>query len=284
MSLAGQEYVTSAAAAAAPAGHPASADRAPGTAFWNRTWVRIVGGAVVPLAVLAAWQLVTATGLIPPYRLAPPASVLAAAVDLAARGELWTHIAISVQRVLIGFAIGSVIGLAVAAFVGLTKAGDVLLSPILAAFRAIPSLALVPLLILWMQIGEESKITLIAIGAFFPVFTTVASGLRHVDPQLVEMGRSFSLRGWTLFRTVQLPAVIPAMVSGLRLALAQAWLFLVAAELLGASMGLGFILTESSNTGRVDRLLLAIVLLAVLGTLSDAIVSLVHRRLLKKWS
>ncbi|GAA3902640.1 ABC transporter permease subunit [Microbacterium invictum] len=284
MTLAGQEYLTGSAVPSEeqPAGTPAS--RPKSTSFWDRTWVRIIGGALVPLAVLAAWQAVTTTGLIPTYRLAPPASVFAAAVDLIERGELWIHVAISVQRVLIGFAIGSLIGLTVAAFVGLTRVGDVLLSPILAAFRAIPSLALVPLLILWMQIGEESKVTLIAIGAFFPVFTTVASGLRHVDPQLVEMGRSFSLRGWNLFRTVQLPAVIPAMVSGLRLALAQAWLFLVAAELLGASMGLGFILTESSNTGRVDRLLLAIVLLAVLGTISDAIVSLVHRRLLKKWS
>ncbi|MGV9193006.1 ABC transporter permease [Microbacterium sp. MC2] len=286
MSLAGQEYLTGDAAVPspdpveAPLSVPATASRS----FWERTWVKIVGGALVPLAVLVAWHAVTVTGIIPPYRLAPPGAVLAAAVDLAQRGELWIHIAISVQRVLIGFAIGSVIGLAVAAFVGLTKGGDVLLSPILAAFRAIPSLALVPLLILWMQIGEESKITLIAIGAFFPVFTTVASGLRHVDPQLVEMGRSFSLRGWNLLRTVQLPAVIPSIVSGLRLALAQAWLFLVAAELLGASMGLGFMLTDSQNTGRVDRLLLAIVLLAVLGTISDLLVSFAHRRLLKKWA
>lgn len=285
MTLAGQEYVTgNAAVPAEPLDAPSPAPQPKGTTFWDRTWVRIIGGALVPLAVLAAWQAVTTTGLIPPYRLAPPASVFAAAVDLIERDKLWIHIAISVQRVLIGFAIGSIIGLAVAAFVGLTKVGDVLLSPILAAFRAIPSLALVPLLILWLQIGEESKITLIAIGAFFPVFTTVASGLRHVDPQLVEMGRSFSLRGWNLFRTVQLPAVIPSMVSGLRLALAQAWLFLVAAELLGASMGLGFMLTDSQNTGRVDRLLLAIVLLAVLGTISDSIVSFAHRRLLKKWA
>ncbi len=207
-----------------------------------------------------------------------------AAIQLADDGQLWHHIAISVQRVLIGFAVGSLVGLATAALVGLTRVGDILLSPLLAAFRAIPSLALVPLLLLWLGIGEDSKITLIAIGAFFPVFTTVGGALRHVDPQLVEMGRSFGLRSGALLRTVQLPAVVPAVVSGLRLGLAQSWLFLVAAELLGAAMGLGFLLIDSQSTGRVDRILLAIVLLGLLGALSNGIVSLAQKHLLNRWA
>ena len=265
--------------------HPGLAAR-PGSAtrsLWDRRGVRIVGGLVVPLVILGVWQAVTASGLIPPYRLPPPATVVQAAIQLADSGDLWIHIAISVQRVLLGFAIGSVIGLAGAAIVGLTKAGDVLLSPILAAFRAIPSLALVPLLLLWMGIGEDSKVTLIAIGAFFPVFTTVSVALRQVDPHSVEMARSFSLRGFALFRTVQLPAVVPSIMSGLRLALAQSWLFLVAAELIAASMGLGWLLTDSQSTGRVDRILLAIVLLALLGTLTNGILSLVQKYLLRRW-
>lgn len=175
-------------------------------------------------------------------------------------------------------------GLAVAAIVGLSRAGDALLNPTLAALRAVPSLAWVPLLILWLQIGEESKITLIAIGAFFPVFTTVAAALRHIDPHLVEAGRCFGLHGWSLFRTVQLPAVVPSVVSGLRLALAQAWLFLVAAELIASSMGLGFILNDSQQTGRVDRILLAIVLLALLGSLTNALLGLAEKKLLRRWT
>lgn len=253
-------------------------------AFWSRPVVRVVGGFVVPLALLLAWQIVSSTGLVPAYRLPAPATVVAAAVEMSASGELWLHIAISVQRVLLGFAIGSVVGLAAAAVVGLTRAGDVLLSPMLAALRAIPSLALVPLLLLWMGIGEDSKVALIAIGAFFPVFTTVAGALRHVDLHLVEMGRSFSLRGWALFRTVQLPSVVPSLVSGLRLAMAQSWLFLVAAELIAAAMGLGFLLTISQQTGRVDRIILTIVVLALLGALSNAILSLVEKRLLRRWT
>lgn len=250
---------------------------------WDRPAVRIIAGLLLPAIILTAWQVVTSSGMVPPYRLPTPASVFHAGVELAESGQLWTHIAISVQRVLLGFAIGSVIGLAAAGVVGLSRLGDVLLSPTLAAVRAVPSLAWVPLLILWMQIGEESKVTLIAIGAFFPVYTTVASALRHVDPQLVEAGRSFSLRGWSLFRIVQLPAVVPSVVSGLRLALAQAWLFLVAAELIASSMGLGFLLTDSQNSGRVDRILLSIVLLALLGTLTNGILVLVEKYLLRRW-
>lgn len=251
--------------------------------LWDRRATRLIGGLILPLVILGLWQAVTASGLVPPYRLPPPATVVDAAVQLAQSGDLWIHIAISIQRVLLGFAVGSVVGLAVAAVVGLTRAGDILLSPTLAAFRAVPSLALVPLLLLWMGIGEDSKVTLIAIGAFFPVFTTVSAALRQVDPHAVEMARSFSLRGFALLRTVQLPAVVPSIMAGLRLALAQAWLFLVAAELLAAAMGLGFLLTDSQSTGRVDRILLAIVLLAILGTLTDGLLSLAQRLLLRRW-
>jgi len=250
----------------------------------GRRGLRLLGGLLLPVVIVVVWHVVTTTGLVPAYRLPTPASVFTAGVELAERGQLGTHIAISVQRVLLGFTIGSAIGLAVAAIVGLSRIGDVLLSPTLAALRAVPSLAWVPLLILWMQIGEESKVTLIAIGAFFPVYTTVADALRHVDPHLVEAGRSFSLRGWSLFRTVQLPAVVPSVMSGLRLALAQSWLFLVAAELIASSMGLGFLLDDSQNNGRVDRILLAIVLLALLGTITNTILGLIERRLLKRWS
>lgn len=260
-----------------PASHGAAAS------IWDRRVVRVLGGLLLPLVLLGLWQAVTASGLIPPYRLPPPITVVEAAVQLAADGALWEHIAISLQRVLLGFAAGSAVGLATAAIVGLTKAGDILLSPTLAAFRAIPSLALVPLLLLWMGIGEDSKVTLIAIGAFFPVFTSVSAALRHVDPHAVEMARSFSLRGFALLRTVQLPAVVPSIMSGLRLALAQSWLFLVAAELIAAAMGLGFLLTDSQSTGRVDRILLAIILLALLGTLTNGILTLVQKYLLRRW-
>ena len=264
--------------------HDSGPPRTASTSFWSRRSTRAVGGALLPLLLLTVWHLVTTSGLVPSYQLPTPASVWRAAVDLAERGDLQTHVAISVQRVLVGFAIGAVAALVVAAFVGLSRVGDVLLAPTLAAVRAVPSLAWVPLLILWMKIGEESKITLVAIGAFFPIYTTVASALRHVDPHLVEAGRAFGLRGVALFRSLQLPAVVPSVMSGLRLGLAQAWLFLVAAELITASMGLGFLLTDSQNNGRVDRILLAIVLLALIGKLTDSVVALVEKQLLRRFA
>ncbi|AYF99108.1 ABC transporter permease [Protaetiibacter intestinalis] len=240
-------------------------------------------GAIIPIVLVALWWAASHQGWVPAYKLPTPESVVLSAVDLADRGVLWTHIGISIQRVLLGFAIGAVAGLALGSIVGLSRLADGLLAPTIGAARAVPSLAWVPLLVLYMQYGENSKVTLVAIGALFPVYTTVAGALRHVDPHLVELGRAYGYSGVRLLTTVQLPAVIPAIVSGLRLALAQAWLFLVAAELLGSTMGLGFLLIESQNNGRLDRLFLAIVVLAVLGKVTDALVGVLERFLLKRW-
>lgn len=250
----------------------------------SRRSVRVVGLFALPLGILVLWQVLSTSGAFTVAQLPTPLMVVQAAFDLAHRGLLGLYIAISVQRTLIGFAIGAGLGLAFGAFVGLSRLWDIVFGSTLGALRAVPSLAWVPLLILWMKIGEESKITLIAIGAFFPVYTTVATALRHVDRQLVEAGRAFGLHGVKLFLTVQLPATLPAVISGLRLALAQAWLFLVAAELIASSMGLGFLLIDSQNNGRTDRLFLAIVLLAVIGKLTDALIGLFEKWANKKWA
>lgn len=246
-------------------------------------WLRAVLGALIPLAILGIWQLIVALGLIPSYRLPSPASVFLAGVDLANRGLLFSSIAISVQRVLIGFIAGSLIGLVAASAVGLSRVASSLLAPTLGALRAVPSLAWVPLLGLYLGINEDSKVALIAIGAFFPVYTTVSAALRHVDPQLVEAGRAYGYTGTRLLGLVQLPAVVPSVISSLRLALAQSWLFLVAAELLASSLGLGHLLVDSQNNGRIDRLFLVIILLGVFGKVTDALVGLLERYLLKRW-
>ncbi len=241
----------------------------------------------VPAAIVGAWYLVTtALGIFAPYQLPSPGRVWDAAVEMTTRGAgptLLEHVGISAQRVFLGFAFGAAAGLAVGALVGLSRWADSLLSGTVGAFRAVPSLGWVPLLILWIGINEDSKVLLIAIGAFFPVYTTVASALRHVDAQLVEAGRAYGLRGIALLRQVQLPAATPAVIAGLRLALAQAWLFLVAAELIASSKGLGFLLTDSANNGRVDRILLSLVTLAVLGKVTDALIGVGERALARRW-
>jgi sulfonate transport system permease protein len=244
---------------------------------------RIALGAVLPLAVLGIWQLVSALGVVPAYRLPSPTGVFLAGVDLYNRGLLATHIAISTQRVVIGFIVGSLIGLVFASLVGLSRFAALLFGPTFGGLRAIPSLAWVPLLALYVGINEDSKVILIAIGAFFPVYTTVSNALRHVDPQLLEAGRAYGYSGTRLLRLVQLPAVVPSVISALRLALAQSWLFLVAGELLGASMGLGFLLVESGQNGRYDRLFLTIIILGILGIITDSLIGVLERYLLKRW-
>ena len=260
----------------------AVSQRARGARREKKWWI-VVGGALLPIAIVAVWFTISATGLVPSYKLPSPLDVWEAGVELAATGTYSAYIAISVQRVFIGFAIGSVVGLVLGAVVGLSRLGSVLLSPTIGGFRAVPSLAWVPLLILYIGINEDSKIILIAIGALFPVYTTVAAALRHVDPHLVELGRAFGRGGVSLLTTVQLPAVVPSVVSGLRLALAQSWLFLVAAELIASSMGLGFLLVDSQNNGRIDRIFLAIITLAVLGKATDSLIGLLEKLLLKRW-
>ncbi|PXA79780.1 ABC transporter permease [Auritidibacter sp. NML120636] len=276
----------SGAAARVRSGHAEKPwDQRGGRSWWLGTTAgRFVLGLIVPVGLLLVWWGVTAAEVFNPVQLPSPFQVIDAGVVLAERGDLGFHILISLQRVLLGFGIGAALGLVLGAVLGLNRWAEAMLSPILGAIRAVPSLAWVPLLILWLQIGENSKVTLIAIGAFFPVFTTVFSALKHVNPQLVEAGRAFGYHGLRLLGTVQLPAVVPSIFSGLRLALAQVWLFVVAAELIASSMGLGFLLTDSQNNGRTDRLILAIILLAVIGKITDALLGLLEKWAIKRWA
>ncbi|MEW1956471.1 ABC transporter permease [Kineococcus sp. NPDC059986] len=253
---------------------PATADSTPARRARSHRWL----GAVVPAALLVAWWVTTAAGLFLPSQLPSPAAVLTAAQQLWATGALQLNVAISVQRVLLGFAAGAAAGLVLGGLTGSSSVAYRLLSPTLGALRAVPSLAWVPLLGLWIGLGEPPKITLVAIGAFFPVYTTVLSSLTHLDPALVEVGRAYGRRGLGLFTSILLPATAPALLSGLRLGLAQSWLFLVAAELISSSIGLGYQMTNGQNTSRTDQVMLAIILLALLGKATDVVLGLVENR------
>jgi sulfonate transport system permease protein len=237
----------------------------------------------VPLGLVVLWQLVTLLGVFEPSQLPGPLAVIAAGFELAARGELFGHLLVSLRRVLSGFALGGSLAIVIGAAVGLSRRSEDLLGPTLQALRAIPSLAWVPLLILWMGVGEGPKITLVAIGAFFPIFTSLTAGIRQIDRKLVEVAVAYGLSGLGLARQVLLPAALPALLTGLRIGLAQSWLFLVAAELIGASRGLGFLLVDGQNSGRADMIVLSIVLLALIGKATDALLHYAERRLLH-WS
>jgi sulfonate transport system permease protein len=245
--------------------------------------VRTLRRLLVPVALLLLWQLVISLGVYTRGQLPAPLDVVAAARELAATGQLWPNILISIQRVLLGFACGSAVAIVVGLAVGLSRTVEEMVAPTIQAIRAVPSLAWVPLLLLWMGLYEGPKLTLVAIGVFFPVYTNLVAGIRQIDRKLVEVGRAYGLRGPSLVGQVLLPASLPSLLTGLRLGLAQGWLFLVAAELIAAQRGLGFLLIDSQNTGRVDIIVFSIIVLAVLGKTSDWLLQLLERRLLR-WS
>jgi len=240
-------------------------------------------GLIVPVLLLVLWQWLVNREVYTRSQLPAPGDVWLAARQLWDADLLLDHIRASVERVAEGFAWGAGIAILLGLAVGLSPLIDALFSPTIHALRAIPSLAWVPLLILWLGIGDQPKITLVAIGVFFPVFTALVGGIHQIDRKLIEVGKAYGLKGPSLAWNILLPAAAPSLLTGLRIGLAQGWLFLVAAELIGASRGLGFLLTDGQNTGRADIIVLSIVLLALLGKGSDLLLGLVERRTLR-WS
>ncbi len=236
-------------------------------------------GLVLPLTVLLLLEAASRLGWVSAHLLPPPTEVFNTILSFGSQA-LAGHILASTARVAAGFAVGASLGIVAGALVGLSRRGEAVLDPGLQALRAIPSLAWVPLLLLWLGIDESSKVVLISIGAFFPVYMGVSSGFRDVDRKLVEVARLYGMHGVTLVRRVLLPAAAPAVLTGLRNGLSLAWMFMVAAELIAASNGLGYLLTDGRETGRADIVLAAIFLLALLGKTSDIGMRAIERRLL----
>ncbi len=234
----------------------------------------------LPLALLAAWALATSVGGVKAYQLAGPGDVGRELAYLAANGQLWRNLGASIVRVALGFSCAFVVAVALGTAVGLSRRVEAALDPTLQALRAVPSLAWVPLLLLWLGIGELPKLVLIGIGAFFPIYVNLVAGIRGVDRKLVEVAEILGVRGFALARRVVLPAALPALLVGARVGLTQAWLFLVAAELLASTRGLGYMLTEGQQISRTDEILTAILLLALCGKLSESAMRAVERRAL----
>jgi sulfonate transport system permease protein len=250
--------------------------RAPAPAS-GKAWVRLtrpVLGLLLPVAAAVAWEFVVrmswASG-----RLAPPPSVVFATfVDLARTGELQRNTLVTLARVAAGFGIGVGVATVLGAAAGYSPLVRRLLDPTLQALRAIPSIAWVPLFILWLGIFEASKITLIAVGVFFPVYLGLMGAIQSVDRKLVEVGRAFRLSDIAMVRRILLPAVLPAYVLSLRSGLGLGWMFVVAAELMGASEGLGYLLIDGQQLGKPAEIVAAIVAFAIVGKATDWLIAL----------
>ncbi|MGA2101774.1 MAG: ABC transporter permease [Candidatus Sulfotelmatobacter sp.] len=230
-------------------------------------------GWIVPVGSLILWEVLARAGVLPPNWLPAPTSVARTIYELGVAGELWKHVGITLARVLAGFLIGAAAGTLLGALTGYVRIARKLLDPLLQSLRSVPSIAWVPLFLLWLGIQETSKIALISLGAFFPVYLNLSVAIRHVDPKLLEVGRLYRLNSFEMIRRLVLPAVLPEYIVGLRSGLGLAWMFVVAAELLGASSGIGYLMVDGQMTGRAAIILASIILFAVCGKVTDWIAS-----------
>jgi len=240
-------------------------------------WRSRAKGLVLPALIILLLEFVVRIGWIPAYQMPAPSEVAATLWDLG-QGALGKHVFASLLRVLTGFVIGASLALLFAAWVGLSREAEAYLEPTFAGLRAIPSLAWVPLLLLWLGIDETSKVVLIAIGAFFPVYVHGVAAIRNIDRKLVEVGQMYRFNSRRLTLRILLPAALPGLFTGLRSGLSMAWMFLVAAELIAATKGLGYLLSDGRETSRPDIVLAAILALAVLGKVTDGLLAKVEKR------
>lgn len=234
----------------------------------------------VPVALLAVWEFLARQGYVTPQVLPAPSKVLATAVKLTISGSLLSDLGTSLLRAAIGFVIGGSIAFALGVLVGFSRIAEALLDRSVQMVRAIPFLALLPLVIVWFGVGEGQKIFLVALGVAFPIYINTTLGIRQVDPKLLELGRVQGLSTFTLIRRIVLPGALPSILTGVRYSLATAWLALVVAETLGAEAGIGFLAMDAREFLRTDVVVLTIVIYALIGVAADSAARLLERRLL----
>jgi sulfonate transport system permease protein len=253
--------------AAVPATHPTPI-KTP-----NRTGTRFLLGLALPVVLALGWEFAVRAGFAQGRLMPPPSRIFETLYQLAITGELWLHIGATLARVGSGFFLGVVSGTIIGALAGASRRSREILDPSLQGLRSVPSIAWVPLFILWLGIFEESKVALIAVGCFFPIYLGVLAAIQSVDRKTVEVGRIFRLSTPQLVRRILLPAILPAYVVSLRQGLGLGWMFVVAAEFMGASEGLGYLLVDGQQLGKPDQIIAAILTFAVIGKITDGLLA-----------
>jgi sulfonate transport system permease protein len=235
-------------------------------------FARLVGsllGLALPVGLALLWEIAVRMGLSDGRLVPPPSRVYEQFAELARTGELFRHIIATLLRVAVGFALGTVAGTVLGALASYSSLVRRLVDPTLQGLRAVPSIAWIPLFILWLGIFETSKVALIAVGVFFPVYLGVTSAILSVDRKIVEVGRAFRLSGLAMVWRILLPAVLPTYVVSLRAGLGLGWMFVIAAEFMGASEGLGYLLIDGQQLGKPAEIVAAIIAFAVIGKATD---------------
>jgi sulfonate transport system permease protein len=224
---------------------------------------------LVPAVLIGLWQLASSHGWLSSRVLPAPWDVVTAAWQLAATGELWHHVQISAGRALSGLAIGGGLGLLLGLLTGSVRWLEALLDSTLQMVRNIPALALIPLVILWFGIDESAKLFLISVAVFFPIYINTFHGIRNVDTGLIEMGRTYGLSRWGLYRQIILPGALSSILVGLRFSLGLMWVILIVAETISAQAGIGYLTMNAREFLQTDVVLVGILLYALLGKLAD---------------
>ncbi|MFD0714205.1 ABC transporter permease [Paenibacillus sp. GCM10027626] len=256
--------------AAASAGKPTA-----GTKIRLPVWLH---GWLVPCTILVIWEAASALGLVSQSMLPAPSRIAAAFSGLMANGELLDHLGSSLLRASGGFLLGSSTGLLLGIFAGLGKWVERTLDPTLQMMRTIPLLAVIPLFILWFGVGELSKMLLISLGAFFPVYFHTFLGVRSADRKLYDVTRILDFSRLQLLKKLILPAALPNILLGIRLSVGVSWLLLAVAEMMGASSGVGYMIQDARVYGQTDIVFVGIILFALTGKLSDSAVRLLENR------
>ncbi len=238
-------------------------------------------GWILPLLLLGLWQAAASTGFLASSILPNPLDIGRAAYRLTMSGELLTNMETSALRALAGLVVGGGIGLAFGIANGLSRWSDAFTDTTLQMVRNVPHLALIPLVILWFGIDEGAKLFLVSLGVFFPIYINTLHGIRDVDPQLIEMAKSYGMGPGQLFRRVIWPGALPSVFVGLRYALGITWLTLIVAETIAAQSGIGYMAMQAREFMQTDVIVLAILIYAALGKGADSTVRVLERRFLR---
>jgi len=241
----------------------------------------ILLGLILPLGLALGWEILVDLGWADGRLLPTPSTIVATLSDLARNGDLGSHVLATLQRVALGFLFGVTAGTLLGAISGYWTLARRLLDPTLQALRNIPSIAWVPLFILWFGIFETSKVILIAVGVFFPIYLSLGAAILGVDRKLVEVGRVLRFSDREMITRILLPATLPSYIVALRSGLGLGWMFVVAAEFMGAEQGLGFLLVDGQQTGRPAVILASIVAFALLGKVTDSLLATLSARFLR---
>lgn len=243
-------------------------------------WLTLVLRLLVPGVLLLAWAIGSATGAIAENVLASPWAVVETAWNLAVSGVLWHHLSLSLSRAGLGLLLGGGIGLWLGVLSGLSKLGEELIDPTVQMVRAVPFLALIPLLIVWFGIGESSKIVLIAAGAAKPMYLNAFGGVRNVDPKIIEAARIFGLSRWRLITDIHFPAALPSLMVGLRLSMTMSLLALIGVEVINTTQGIGFLMLQAQEYFKTEILVVCVVIYALFGLTTDLLVRLLERAIM----